>query len=183
MDARSEPSIPIKAESPPEYGSLDPRDIEEYQLGDDINLYIQRRKIAVPSFPAERERLFEEVSDAVDKSYTALLETIEEYRTELLARSEVVLQLGRLKSESIFVQKMRSVTNPGGVDSSNVSMSSTPTASVAPGDVRKNRLSGVDVSSLPAGFGKRKTASAGGTGVKKVKEITSSAQSPEPGST
>lgn len=183
MDARGERTLPVKAESPIEYGSLDPRNIEEYQLGDDINLYIGRRKVAVPSFPAERERLFEEVSDAVDKSYTALLETIDEYRTELVARSEVVLQLGRLKSESIFVQKMRSVTNQWGANSSDVSMSSTPTASVAPGDMRKNRLSGVDVSSLPAGFGKRKTASAGGTGAKKVKEITSAAQSPEPGST
>ena len=183
MDPRAEPTLPIKAESPSEYGSLDPRNIEEYQLGDDINLYIARRKVAVPSFPADRERLFEEVSDAVDKSFTALLETIDKYRTELKARSEVVLELGRLKSEAIIVQKMRSVTNHGGVDSFNVSISSTPTASVGPGDERKNRLSGVDVTSLPAGFGKRKTASAGDTGAKKVKEIISSAQSPEPGST
>ena len=161
-----------------EIGSSAPLPFSQYSLGDDINKYIGQRNFYMPSLSKADMDSFDELAESRNATDAALLRCVEGLACELTARSAIVLQLGRLKKESIVASSLKHLEANlhSTAHSRPDSAASTPAAP-------KNRMDGVDVASLPAGFGKRKPAGVGGAGLKKPKTPQESAPEIQPNST
>jgi len=162
------PPIPINVVAT-ERGA--PKDPSEYQIGDDIRDYLYSESNHVYTNPAEFKIAEDEIRAAEKSSMETLLRFLESLCLLGEKKNEIVLQITKIESlqqiaDSIRDRREAAKSQPG--ISRQISASSSPEASCIMGsDARKNRMQGVDVSSLPAGFGKRRSSAGGSFGSKR----------------
>ena len=157
-----------------------PLDPENYQLGDRILDFFPARKFEsnVPSRIFELSRLSSEAEQDISSKYMNLLACLP---AEIDSRTDYILKIAKAKKDYILATKHLTSQSKDSVTGDDISSSSTPTGGATGGESRKTRLDGVDVSSLPAGFGKRRPSAIVGTS-KKPKAPEESAPELEPGS-
>lgn len=157
-----------------------PLDPEKYQLGDRILDFFPARKFEsnVPSRILDLSRLSSEAEQNIPSEYMNLLANLP---AEIDSRTDYILKIAKAKKDYILATKYLTSQSKDSVTGDDISSSSTPTGGVPGGESRKTRLDGVDVSSLPAGFGKRRPSAIVGTS-KKPKAPEESAPELEPGS-
>jgi hypothetical protein len=152
---------------------------EDYQLGDDIEEFFPKRKIYLPSFPVEHAALVDELEAAKKQSHEGYAAYLDSYAQLTKARADVILALGKLKHAATYAQHFRPSSEKTGMDEKPQSAASSPSGIQT--EPRRNRLEGVDISELPAGFGKRRASATGGQ-PKKSKTPPEAAPELEPGS-
>ncbi len=139
----------------------------DYRVGDDIHEYFH----SVPYVQLETFKQYypdgDTTTNTQERSVNSLLQHSYAVNKFLKARMDYILEYSRLRRDRIMLEKMRppaSATVPPTIDrqsagttSMGVSAQGSPTQATA-AESRKNRMDGVDVSALPAGFGKRKSS-------------------------
>ena len=152
----------------------------EYQVGDDISSFFELRKIYLPSFATNHAGLLDELAVAKKQKMEAMLTYLSSVEDSIKSRASIILALGRLKHDNIYASKFR----PSGEKTTQMderSISITPSPTGVSSDSRKSRMEGIDISSLPAGFGKRRTSGGGGINTKKPKAPVEAAPELRPG--
>lgn len=154
-----------------QFVSDQPKDISEYQFGDDIFEYIKRPHSYARSLTPELESLYDDLDSSVRNVNRAWIARLDCLIQDIPKRGEAVLVLGKLKADMIFARQSKAT--PLNPPSDYPGVSGTSVATVAPGEeVKQSRMAGVDVASLPAGFGKRRPGGGSIGGSKKPKTPT-----------
>ena len=152
-----------------------------YQRGDDISEYFGHGIICVPTYPSQHQDALDALDKARAELRRALLDELDAFGESITWRGKFIKEYGDWNRDYIFA--MRPGTEPlplPGIDRGTSGGSAQ--AATSP-ESRKSRLEGVDVTALPAGFGKRRQTSGGGGSLKKPKTPNASAPELVPGST
>jgi hypothetical protein len=139
-----------------------PKDPQAYQLGDDINDYLYSNVKYLRILPAEYQTKCEEILNSERVTLSAILNYAESKVAAIEKSREVVAQTERFKALRLMADAIRdrreTIKSQTPMSRQSSKMSSPEASSV----MGRNRMQAVDVSTLPAGFGKRRsTASAG----------------------
>lgn len=148
-------------------GSSSVKKPDEYRLGDDLNQFIPRRKVYLPNFPVQHATLLDELEAARSRRIESLLKCVSASKEAAAARAKITLALGKLKHDATYASNFRPSAEKNQL-SGDRSAGGTPSPT-GQSDSRKSRLEGMDVSALPAGFGKRRSSAAGALANKKSK--------------
>ena len=134
----------------------------------------------MPSFPVNHANLLDELEATRTKRIDIMFEYLLSVEESMKSRARILLALGRLSHDTIYASKFRlSVDNTTTMEDRSSSVTPSPTGMEA--DARRNRLGGVDLAALPAGFGKRRGSGAGGLNIKKSRTPPDAAPEVEPG--
>jgi hypothetical protein len=145
------------------------RDPCEYKIGDRILDFFSERKLngQTPTDLSELDASVRSAKEDIISSYEKLFRVFPDY---IRTRTEFVLKLAKARKDYILAMHQQPAQSKENAKSEEPSTSSGAEACnpTAP-ESRKTRLEGVDVSALPAGFGKRRVSNAAGGMVKKPK--------------
>ena len=153
------------------------KDPSLYQRGDDISEYVSRGPICTATFPSKHQDALDSIDQARSDVFQSLMMELDAIPRALAARARLVKEYADWKRDYIFATKCKSPAETLAMMCMERSISSSSTPASSPPESRKNRMEGVDVSALPAGFGKRRQPASGGASLKKPK--TPSASTPE----
>ena len=172
------PEIP-KVKLDYRFGSENPKNPADYQIGDDLVDYFPLTKGESPpplpsAFYEELDKAFESLRDSF-KAEIAFMDALIEYQKSSLdvLMASARYSFAEAKTEGIRNRRLKFKASILGSQPQS-SGESTPDPSRSESEFRRDRLAGVDVSKLPAGFGKRR-ASGGGAAAKRPKTPTEEA--------
>lgn len=175
------PEILDTAENPFPLLSDFAKDPQEYRFDDHILDYFPVRKFQV-QMPSEVSDLEREISGAQHEILSRYMELFGNLPETIRKRTDYVCQVAKARRDFILAmhhQPSQAKDSTAGDDS----VASTPPLGGPVGaESRKTRLEGVDVSALPAGFGKRRSSGVAGSSLKKPKAPDESAPEIAPGS-
>jgi hypothetical protein len=157
-----------------------PRTVTHYKLGDNPYEYFKSRKCYVPVFPTSHAAMFDDLDAARTAAVDCLFEYLSACEAAIGVRAKVIQSFAQFKHDTIVASKFTpsAETLSAGGDA----LASTGSAATAPGDTRKSRMEGIDVTSLPAGFGKRRPSGVGPSVPKRARTPVEEAPSIDPGS-
>jgi len=154
------PVIP-KVNTGYKFGSANPKSPDEYQIGDDlVDFFPLKKEVPPRPLPKGFFDAIDNVLDARKQSDQAQLAYMDAVKDYQCASFDLMLtwarwQVAEAQAEAIRERRMRLKSKIAGSQPQS-SGESTPDPSA------RDRLAGVDVSKLPAGFGKRRASGAGG---------------------
>jgi len=148
------------------FGSEKPKRPEDYKLGDNLVDYFPiTDSDSLPPLPATIFEGLDKVLEARKETHLAkiaFMDAVIECHKSLfdvrIARARYIVaeaQGEAMRERRLKLKASIAVSQP------HSSGESTPDPSKSESDVRRDRLAGVDVSKLPAGFGKRRASGAG----------------------
>ena len=174
VDVRSDQHTNSKRSSPT---SL--TEISKYRSESDPFSFFRTRKSYPVSFPSGHAAVVDDLHNSRNESNDALSAYIDAASTSLTHRANLLRAIARCKHDSIMCDKFRpSSGKMSAQDTGGSSSFGSPHATNV--DQRRNRLDGVDVAALPAGFGKRRTSSSGGLLSKRSRTPVEDAPSLQP---
>ena len=171
-DPTKELNIPPAPEIPQirldyRFGSENPKDPTEYQIGDNLVDYFPLRKpVSPPPLPAGFFEGLDKILEArkeSDRAHIAYLDALIAYQKSfydaLIAWGQY--RIAKAHTEAVRERRLKLKAAITG-SQPQTSGATTPDPSRSDPDARRDRLAGVDLSKLPAGFGKRRASGAGG---------------------
>lgn len=174
-DKMALPPLPELPELPAvsKFGSENPRDPADYQMGDDLSEYFPLKKAGAPCLPNGFSEAVDRVQDAVRKSHASNMAYVDALDKNQQSFTKLMIDFSNfrmLKARASAIRESRLKFKASIIGSQPASSGETtpdPSGDGLPG-TRRDRMQGVDVSKLPAGFGKRR-ASGPGSSAKRPK--------------
>ena len=162
------------------FGSLKPRDPEEYQIGDSLVDFFPLTKSSSPlPVPDGLLEAMDRVLEARKNSDMAQLEFMDSLIEYERSSFDVMIAWARLcvveaQADAIRDRRLKLKASIMGSQPQSSGETTPDPVDGQPDAARRDRLAGVDVSKLPAGFGKRR-ASGGSASAKRPKTPTEGA--------
>jgi hypothetical protein len=147
------------------FGSENPKDPEFYQIGDDLTDYFPLIQNATPCIPSGFLEAMDKVQESVRKSHASnmvYLDSLDRYMESLttLSISYSNLRVAEARVSAIRTRRLKlKASIIGSQPASSGETTPDPTGGLS--EARRDRMQGIDVSKLPAGFGKRRASGAG----------------------
>jgi hypothetical protein len=156
VDERGEQSSNSKRSTPKTLN-----DISRYRQGDDPFPYFRIRKSYPASFPSGHASVVDDLRNSRNESVEALCAYVDAVNVSIAHKARLIRASARFKHDSIICDKFRPSSGKlSAPDGGGIGCFGSPRGNHV--EQRRQRLDGVDVAALPAGFGKRRTSSSGG---------------------